>query len=79
MPSLVPSLLPSDLSATLQVVVAFAIFPIGGLAVLFSLIYLGGEVVRPRTVRGRLRGGLLACTLVIALALLDIYLALSIS
>jgi hypothetical protein len=72
-----PSIGPSDLSATLQVIITLAILPIGGLAVLFSLIFLGGRVVRPRTVRARLRTGTAAAVLVIMLALLDIYLAIS--
>jgi hypothetical protein len=52
-----PSIGHSDLAATLQVIIALAILPIGGLAVLFSLIFLGGRVMRPRTVRARLRTG----------------------
>jgi len=54
-----------------------AIIAAGSLATLFSLIFLGGRVVRPRSVRRRLRAGVAAALIVIALAALDIYLAIT--
>jgi len=53
------------------------VIAVGGLAALFSVIYLGGRVLRPRTVRARLRAGILAAILLIVLAALDVYLAVA--
>jgi hypothetical protein len=48
---------------------------VGGLATLFSVIYLSRRAVQRRAVRARLRAGVTASILLIALAALDIYLA----
>ena len=50
---------------------------VGSLTTLFSAIYLGRRVLRPRSVRARLRAGLFAAVMLIALAGLDVYLAIS--
>jgi hypothetical protein len=67
----------SDLFTTLKTVVIYLTVLIGGLATHFSVIYLGGRVIRPRTVRARLRAGVVAAILLIALAALDVFLAIA--
>jgi len=64
-------------TAALQTVITIAILIVGSLAVLFSLIFLGGRFVRRRSVLTRLRTGIVAAILVILLAALDIYLAIT--
>jgi hypothetical protein len=64
-----------DTSATVRLAITYAIVAFSGLAVLLSVIFIGGRVVRPRSVRARLRTGIVAAILVIVLAVLDVYLA----
>ena len=54
-----------------------AIVGAGGLAALYSLVFLGGRFVWPRSVQARLRAGVIASALVVVLAILDIYLAIT--
>ena len=67
----------SDLVTTLGLVVAYLTVVVGGLVTLFSLIYLGGRAIRLQTVRARLRAGVLAALILIALAALDVFLAIA--
>jgi hypothetical protein len=66
-----------DAFGILQIVVTVATVLIGGLTVLLSVSFLGGRALRPSRVRTRLLTGILAALVVIALAGLDIYLAVS--
>lgn len=65
-----------DTSDFLHVAVTVALVLVGGLTVLFSLLFLGGRVVRRSTLQVRVRTGIVAAILVIVLALLDMYLQL---
>jgi hypothetical protein len=67
----------TNLTSILQLFITIGILVVGGVAVLYSLIFLGGRVVTPQTIQTRLRTGIIAAVLVIALAVLDIYLALT--
>ena len=61
-------------SSTVQLVVTIGTLIVAAVAIVYSLIFVGGRVVTPRTIRARLRTGIVAAILVIALAALDIYL-----
>lgn len=65
----------ADFLATVTTFTAIATLVVGCLATLFSVIYLSTRAVQRRTVRARLRAGITASILLIALAVLDIYLA----
>jgi hypothetical protein len=62
--------------ATVQVAVIYLTIVVGGLATLFSVIYLGARAIPARTVRTRLRAGVVAAIILIVLAALDVYLAI---
>lgn len=66
----------SDLSSALAVAIAIATVMDGGLAVVLSIFYAGGKVLRRRSARIRLRAELIACIILIGLAALNIYLAI---
>jgi hypothetical protein len=70
-----PPFVLADLLATLTTLIAILTLVVGGLATIFSVIYLSARAVQRRTVRARLRAGVTASILLIALAALDIYLA----
>jgi hypothetical protein len=70
-----PPLVLADFLATVTTLTAIATLVVGCLATLFSVIYLSTRAVQRRTVRARLRAGITASILLIALAALDIYLA----
>jgi hypothetical protein len=70
-----PPLVLADFLATVTTLTALATLVVGCLATLFSVIYLSTRAVQRRTVRARLRAGITASILLIALAALDIYLA----
>jgi hypothetical protein len=65
------------LSVTLNAAIIYLTIIVGSLATLFSVIYLGGRVIRPPTVRARLRAGVVAAIFLIVLAALDVYLAIA--
>jgi hypothetical protein len=64
------------LSITLNAAIVYLTIIVGSLAVLYSVIYLGGHTIRMRTVRARLRAGVVAAIILIVLAALDVYLAI---
>jgi hypothetical protein len=70
-----PPIVLADFLATLTTLIAILTLVVGGLATLFSVISLSARAVQRRTVRARLRAGVTASILLIALAALDIYLA----
>jgi hypothetical protein len=70
-----PPIVLADFLATLTTITAIATLVVGCLATLFSVIFLSTRAVRRRTVQARLRAGITASILLIALAALDIYLA----
>ena len=70
-----PPFVLADFLATVTTLTALATLVVGCLATLFSVIYLSTRAVQRRTVRARLRAGITASILLIALAALDIYLA----
>jgi hypothetical protein len=72
-----PTVVPEEIWSSIQVAITYAMLACGSLTVVFSVAFLGGRVVRPRAMRRRLRTGLGAAILVIALATLDIYLAIT--
>jgi hypothetical protein len=72
-----PSVDLTSLTGALQFFITVGILIIGTVAVVYSLIFLGGRVVTPRSIQTRLRAGVIAAVLVIALATLDIYLAVT--
>lgn len=63
-----------DLPVPLHVILTLATALVGGLTILFSLSFLGGRVLRRRTVQARVRAGIGSAMLVIVLAVLDIWL-----
>lgn len=65
-----------DAFTSLRTGVIYLTAVVGGLAMLFSVIYLGGRAIRLRTVQMRLRAGGVAAVLLIILAALDVYLAI---
>jgi hypothetical protein len=64
----------SNPTSTIQLVVTIGTLIVAAVAIVYSLIFVGGRVVTPRTIRARLRTGVIAALVVIALAALDIYL-----
>jgi hypothetical protein len=70
-----PPIVLADFLATLTTLIAILTLVVGCLATLFSVIYLSTRAVQRRTVRARLRAGITASILLIALAALDISLA----
>jgi hypothetical protein len=73
----VPFLDLSNAPNVLRLFITAGIVVIGAVAVVYSLIFLGGRVVTPRSIQTRLRAGVIAAVLVIALAALDVYLAVT--
>jgi hypothetical protein len=61
-------------TSTIQLVVTIGTLIVAAVAIVYSLIFVGGRVVTPRTIRTRLRTGVIAAIVVIVLAALDIYL-----
>lgn len=72
-----PTVVPEAILSFIQVAITYALLACGSLTVLFSVAFLGGRVVRPRAMRRQLRTGLGTAIFVIALAALDIYLAIT--
>ncbi len=62
---------------TIQLWVTIGTLIVAAIAIVYSFIFVGGRVVTPRAVRARLRSGVIAAVLVIALAALDIYLTVA--
>ena len=62
---------------TIQLWVTIGTLIVATIAIVYSFIFVGGHVVTPRAARARLRSGVIAATLVIALAALDIYLTVA--
>ncbi len=69
-------LVSSDPPSALAIAIAIATVIDGGLAVILSIFYAGGKVLRRRSVRIRLRAELIACIILIGLAAVNIYLAI---
>lgn len=59
---------------TIQLLVAIGTLIVATVAIVYSLIFARGRIVTPHTIRVRLRTGIIAAMIVIALAVLDIYL-----
>lgn len=70
-----PQQLPADFLSTVTTVTAIATLIIGGLVTILSLAFLGGRVARRRSAQAGLRAAFAASILLIALAGLDMYLA----
>jgi len=61
---------------TVQLLVTAGTLIVASVAIVYSLIFVGGRVVTPRSIRGRLRAGIIAAIAVIALAALNIILTI---
>jgi hypothetical protein len=64
----------NNLTSTIQLVVTIGTLIVASVAIVYSLFFVGGRVVTPRTIEARLLTGVIAALVVIALAALDIYL-----
>jgi hypothetical protein len=77
--SSVPNVSFSNLNVDLQVFATIGTLIVGSVAIAYSLFFIGKRFTTPRKVRARLRGGVIAAVLVIALAVLNIYLTVTLS
>lgn len=62
---------------TVQLLVMIGTLIVAGVAIVYSLIFVGGRVVTPQSIRSRLLSGIIAAIVVIALAALDLYLTIT--
>jgi tellurite resistance protein TehA-like permease len=72
-----PSFDLNNFTPSIQFLVTIGTLIVGSVAIIYSLIFVGGRVVTPQTIRTRLLTGIIAAFLVIALAALDIYLSVT--
>jgi hypothetical protein len=63
-----------NLDTTLQVFAAIGTVVVGGIAIVYSFLFVGERTIRTGKARGRLLTGIVAAFLVVILAMLDIYL-----
>jgi hypothetical protein len=66
----------SNPKLTIQLLLTIGTLIVAGVAIVYSVIFVSGRVVTPRSISRRLRSGIIAAMVVIALAALNIFLTI---